>query len=178
MQTPEGVVPETGSTTWPVSISDPPKNLPVPPFDRDGFDKMSLYSHSVIASGAPTMRRFALAVAVCLTASLFAGVGPAQDKIIGAIWEIRVKLPGNDKYESKGFFRCTTDGKVYRDGELVGTHKNTGFEDVEITLTAAGPKVNGVTKAKKVTKNGNGWEGVHTTNDNVKVPVRLLLKKD
>ncbi len=104
---------------------------------------------------------------------------PAQDRVIGAIWDLHAKNPATGKYESRGAFRCTEDGKVYKDGKIVGTHKTVTLEAVEITISAApNPRGNGTTKATRVTKTGSVWEGVHENLKGETVPVRLYLKKD
>lgn len=118
-------------------------------------------------------------MAVLLLVSLCgSGVSRAEDKIIGAVWQVTIK---NDKgkYVTFGLIRCTTDGKVFHDGKEVGTHKNTGLETVEITITnAANPLHNGVSKATKVAKDGTIWEGVHKRTDGKEIPARMQLKKD
>ncbi|MFO0804008.1 MAG: hypothetical protein U0791_12920 [Gemmataceae bacterium] len=108
----------------------------------------------------------------------WSGVCRAEDKIIGAIWQVNYK---NDqgKYVSFGLIRCTVDGKVFIDGKEVGTHKNTGFEMVELEITNSPiPGVNGKSKATKVKKDGTVWEGVHKRADGKEVPIRMFLKKD
>jgi hypothetical protein len=124
------------------------------------------------------MRRFSFALAVVTT---FFGMNQLQsaDKLIGAVWEVWAKNPKTEKYESRGLFRCTTDGKVFKDGKVIGTHKNTSLETIEITITdAPGPAANGVTKATKVAKNATLWEGVHENLKGEKIPIRFALKKD
>ncbi len=103
----------------------------------------------------------------------------AQDKVIGAIWEVWFKDPKTGKYQNAGFYRCTIDGKVYRDGKVIGSHKNTNLDNVEITITDL-PKAqnNGVLKATKVTKAGTAWEGVHTIKSGAEIPIRMRLKAD
>ncbi len=103
----------------------------------------------------------------------------AQDKVIGAVWEVWVKDAKTGKYQSVGLYRCNVDGKVYRDGKVVGSHKNTSMENVEITISnAPNAKSNGVTKTSKVTKTGTLWEGVHTTKDGTEIPIRMKLIAD
>lgn len=124
------------------------------------------------------MRRVPMLVAVGLAVALLGGELRAEDKLIGAVWELHVKLPGKDKYESKGLLRCTTDGKVYRDGKVIGSHKNTGLDDIEIKIDGLDENWNSVTTAKKVGKDGKSWEGVSKREKGDEVPVRLFLKKD
>jgi hypothetical protein len=102
----------------------------------------------------------------------------AEDKYIGAIWELRVKVPGKDAYESKGFFRATKDGKVYLDGKVVGSHKTTSLQDVEMKIDGLDAARNGTTKVKRVKRDGSIWDGIHKTERGVEVPVRLFLKLD
>jgi len=117
------------------------------------------------------------ALAVC--ASPEPDRAASQDKVIGAIWDLHAKNPSTGKYESRGAFRCTVDGKVYKDGKIVGSHKTVSLETVEITITdAPNPRGNGTTKATRVTKTGSVWEGVHENLKGETVPVRLYLKKD
>jgi hypothetical protein len=116
-------------------------------------------------------------LAVCAAPETDRAAG--QDKVIGAIWELHAKNPSTGRYESRGAFRCTEDGKVYKDGKIVGTHKSVSLEAVEITITAApNPRGNGTTKATRVTKTGSVWEGVHENLKGETIPVRLFLKKD
>lgn len=105
-------------------------------------------------------------------------VSRAQDQVVGAIWEVWVKNPKTGKYDRFGLMRCTTDGKVFKDGKIIGSHKNTD-QDVEITIDNA-PNAfnNGTSKATRVTKNGTAWEGVHTRKDGTEVPIRFRLIKD
>lgn len=88
------------------------------------------------------------------------GASRADDKVIGAVCELRVKLPGKEDYASKGLFRCTLDGKVHRDGRVVGRHKAVGADDVEITIDGMQPGYNGTSRATRVEKGGRVWEGV------------------
>lgn len=103
----------------------------------------------------------------------------AADTVIGAIWDVHWRNPDTDKYQNFGLIRCTTDGKVYRDGKVVGTHKNTGLEKVEINITDSGnPRFNGTSKATRVKKAGTIWEGVHKNPKGEELPIRMYLKKD
>lgn len=101
----------------------------------------------------------------------------AEDKIIGAVWELWAK--GQDgKYKKHGEFRATLDGKVYHDGKVVGTHKSSG-NDIEVTITdGKNEDKNGSFKGTKAAKAGTHWEGTFTNKKGTETPVRLRLVKD
>jgi hypothetical protein len=102
----------------------------------------------------------------------------AADKVIGAVWELWVKNPANDQWITRGKFRCTTDGKVYFDGKVVGTHKSEG-DKVELVVTVAKDDANkGTFKGVKVAKDSSIWEGTFTKKDGSEVPIRLKLIAD
>jgi hypothetical protein len=103
----------------------------------------------------------------------------AQDKVDGAIWELFVKNPKTDKWETRSKFRCTTDGKVYGDGKVVGTHKRAGAKKVEIIVTEAKEASNnGTFKGTRVAKDSSFWEGTYTKKDGTELPIRLRLIAD
>lgn len=102
----------------------------------------------------------------------------AQDRVEGAIWESFAKNPKTDKWEKRGIFRCTTDGKVYVDGKVAGTHKTTKAT-VEIKITSAKVEANnGTFRGMRVAKDGTSWEGTYTKMDGTEVPVRLRMIVD
>jgi hypothetical protein len=103
----------------------------------------------------------------------------AADDIVGAIWEVKWKNPKTREIRSFGVIRCTTDGKVYLDGKVVGTHKNTGRDTVEINITDSPRKIlHGAWKVTRVTKDGAHWEGVIKNKAGEELPIRLVLKND
>jgi hypothetical protein len=103
----------------------------------------------------------------------------AADDIIGAIWEVKWRNPKTREIRSFGVIRCTTDGKVYLDGKVVGTHKNTGRATVEIKITDAPRKMlHGTWKVTRVTRDGTHWEGVINNQAGEELPIRLVLKND
>ncbi|MBB01147.1 MAG: hypothetical protein CMJ47_00715 [Planctomyces sp.] len=103
----------------------------------------------------------------------------AEDEFIGAVWHLEVKPPGKRKYEDRGLIRCTTDGKVFIDGEAVGTHRNTSTTTVKFQINKGGPNWNGEGKAVMVAKDNSIWEGNFTrASTGEKFPFRLFLRKD
>jgi hypothetical protein len=120
---------------------------------------------------------------VSIVAALLLCLGPtsvlAADDFIGAIWEVKSRNPKTGEIESLGVIRCTTDGKVYLDGKVVGTHKKTGrdTEEINVTDSPRKPKMKGTWKVARVTKDGAHWEGVIETSRGT-ISIRLVLKKD
>lgn len=104
----------------------------------------------------------------------------AEDKYVGAIWSVKIKNEKTGEYDDHGLIRCTTDGKVYRDGKVVGSHKIVSLNNVEMEITAAkDPTNNGTWKANRVKKDGGVWGGVYTRkSDGKEFVVVLTLKKD
>jgi hypothetical protein len=104
----------------------------------------------------------------------------AEDKYVGVIWSVKVKNETTGQYVDYGLIRCTTDGKVYRDAKVVGSHKNINLNNVEVIITAAkDPTHNGTWKATRVKKDGGVWGGVYTRkSDGKEFAVYLILKED
>lgn len=105
----------------------------------------------------------------------------AEDKYVGAIWNVKYKSAQSGKYVDCGFFRCTTDGKVYRDGKVVGSHKTINLDNVEMEITGAKDptRYNGTWKGIRVKKDGGVWEGVFIRkSDGKEFALVLILKAD
>lgn len=112
--------------------------------------------------------------------ALFSSYGFAQDKIVGAVWTIKIKNEKTDKFEEFGTLRCTTDGKVFREGKVIGSHKKTSKDSVEMLITESNdPKFNGKLKASLIKKDGTVWGGVFTRDsDGKEFVMSMTLKRD
>jgi hypothetical protein len=104
----------------------------------------------------------------------------AENKYVGAIWKVKVKNEKTGKYVDYGLIRCTADGKVYRDGKVVGSHKNTALDKVKMVITGAkDPTNNGTWKATCIKKDASLWGGVYTRkSDGKEFAVYLILQED
>jgi hypothetical protein len=122
------------------------------------------------------MTRLALVVVV-LYVVVFAGVTQAQDKIVGAAWEVKFG-PMKDSIVR---IRATPDGKVYdRGSEAVGAWKGDQ-EKVEMEITGFKGKqaqFNGTYVLTQIAKEGRArWSGKWTPPGGARsknVAVRLL----
>ncbi|MEO2089688.1 MAG: hypothetical protein ABGY75_09355 [Gemmataceae bacterium] len=123
------------------------------------------------------LRSIAFALLTALALPTVTPVVRADDKVIGAVWEIFVK--GKDrKYTSYCKLRATTDGKVYEDGKVVGTHTSSGDEFVMLITKSATEGHNGTMKGTKVDKAGKVYEGTHTSKEGKETPIRMKLVAD
>jgi hypothetical protein len=78
------------------------------------------------------MSRRALMAALLLMVSPW--VARADDKIVGAVWEIKIPGKSNDK-DSTVRYRATNDGKVFDIGsEVIGSWKGDN-DNVEMEIT-------------------------------------------
>jgi hypothetical protein len=125
------------------------------------------------------MRAVSMAIAFLFTV-LWSANGWAEDKYVGAIWSVKIKNEQTGEYDDLGLIRCTKDGKVYRDGKVIGSHKMTSLNNVEMEITAAkNPTNNGTWKANRVKKDGGVWGGVYTRkSDGKEFVVIMTLKAD
>lgn len=116
-----------------------------------------------------------LALVVVLYVAVFAGMTHAQDKIAGAVWEVKF---GPDSIVR---IRATPDGKVYdRGSEVVGAWKGDK-EKVEMEIIGFKQKqaqFNGTYVLTQIAKEGRGrWSGKWTPPGSARsknVAVRLL----
>lgn len=122
----------------------------------------------------------AMLVALFLLPAVLSPTVLAEDKFVGAIWNVKVRSEQTGKFVEIEPIRCTKDGKVYRAGRVVGSHRNMGLNEVEMVIDKAqDPKLNGKWKANRVKKNGHIWQGIYTRkNDGKEFEVVLTLKND
>jgi hypothetical protein len=119
-------------------------------------------------------------VALLLT-GLWSSSAAAQDEYVGAIWSVKVKNKETGQWDDFGFFRCTTDGKVYREGKVIGSHKNINLNNVQMEIKANkdGTRLGGTWKATRLKKDGRVWHGVYTRkSDGKEFVVAMILKAD
>ena len=104
----------------------------------------------------------------------------AEDQYVGAIWSVMLKAQESGKYYELCVIRCTTDGKVYSNGKVIGSHKNINLNKVEMKITGAkDPDKNGTWKANRVKKDGGVWDGIYTRkSDGKEFPMAMILKRD
>lgn len=105
----------------------------------------------------------------------------AQDKIVGAMWEITFRFRETKTTEVRRF-RATPDGKVYASGSPreIGTWTGSD-DDVTMTLTGLmGPnaKSNGTYRLVKFRKNPPTWRGTFTAPRGREIPVGVKLLRD
>lgn len=115
-----------------------------------------------------------------LFTALWSSQAWAEDDYVGAFWSVKVRSEKADNWVDFGVIRCTTDGKVYAHGKVIGSHKNKNLNNVEMKITAAEiPTRNGTWKATRVKKDGGVWGGVYKRkSDGKEFQMVLTLKKD
>ena len=131
-------------------------------------------------SGEPSYVRILLAGVILFTV-LGSSHAWAEDKYVGAIWNVKYKSAQTGELVDCGLFRCTTDGKVYHDGKVIGSHKTIDLDNVELEITGAKDptRFNGTWKGTRVKKDGGVWGGVFTRkSDGKEFPMVLILKAD
>jgi hypothetical protein len=104
------------------------------------------------------------------------GTTTADDKVVGAIWSLRIKNPKGE-WVGGTQFRATLDGKVYFEGKQVGTHARKG-DDVEMVLDKKSPRFNGTYTFRKVKRDARLWEGTFKGANGSEARVRLKLVED
>ncbi|MFN9717323.1 MAG: hypothetical protein ACK58L_01430 [Planctomycetota bacterium] len=62
-------------------------------------------------------------VSVLLLPAILPSGVRAEDRYVGTIWNVKVRSEQTGKYVDIEPIRCTTDGKVYREGRVIGRHK-------------------------------------------------------
>jgi len=97
------------------------------------------------------MRRFAIRLSALVLVASLASQASAEDKFVGAIWQMKVKTPKGEWVDAVKF-RADDAGKLFFEGEKIGTYK---------------------------LENADWWAGKLTrASDNAEVPIRLGRIKD
>ena len=124
------------------------------------------------------LRSIAFALLAALALPALTPTARAEDKVVGAIWEMYTRDKDGKNVKTIGKFRATTDGKVFHDGKVVGSHKANG-DDIELVVTDHPKGLNGTFKGTKVSKAASEWGGRYTIKSNGKeIPIWLKLVKD
>jgi hypothetical protein len=124
-----------------------------------------------------TMAKFGLRLgAFVVGVWLLTAALPAQDQIVGAVWEITF-MPKKGKPEVRTY-RATPDGKVYnRVGQVIGTHTSQGT-DVTMVLNGGGPLYNGTFTMTQVRKDPPSFAGRFLNSRGAAVPIKVRLVRD
>lgn len=100
-----------------------------------------------------------------------------KDEYVGAIWSLKVKDMKGEWIEAMKM-RATLKGEIFFEGKKIGTHSNKG-DEIKMTIDKKGPKLNGAYNLTKVKKDNTWWAGtLKRSEDDVEVPVRMVLVKD
>ncbi len=118
-------------------------------------------------------------VALCIMVS--APVTHAEDKIVGAAWEIKILRKG--KSPALVYFRATPDGKVFnRTAEVIGSWKGDN-ENAEMDINGIKGARSGLNGTYVLTNISKGptprWQGKWTPQGTTRaLPVSVRLLKD